>query len=98
MKKLKTIDIYAKEWFDKINGNSYFAGRITIDYGMATEKAFIMHFQYGSHYEQEARNILIENKIIPSDAIGLNGYCKENNIIFRSFSQTKCKKSELKQF
>jgi len=38
---MKTIDINAKEWFDKINGNSYFAGTITLDFGMKTEETFL---------------------------------------------------------
>ena len=41
----QTIDINAKEWFDKVNGNSYFCGTITINYGMKTEQTFLMPFQ-----------------------------------------------------
>ena len=36
----KTIDVNAKEWFDKINGNSYFCGTITLNYGMNNEETF----------------------------------------------------------
>jgi hypothetical protein len=35
---INTIDIQAKEWFDRINGNSYFSGQVTLDYGQETEK------------------------------------------------------------
>ena len=45
--KTKTIDIQAKEWFDKVNGNSYFAGTITLNYGTETEETFLLPFQYG---------------------------------------------------
>ena len=45
--KTKTIDIEAKEWFDKINGNSYFCGTITLNYLMDNQETFLMPFQYG---------------------------------------------------
>ena len=33
-RNIKTIDVNCKEWFDKLNGNSYFAGTISINYGL----------------------------------------------------------------
>lgn len=64
--KVKTIDIQAKEWFDKVNGNSYFAGLVTVNYGMEDAKEFIMPFQYGygRQYEQEAFKVLREANLI----------------------------------
>jgi hypothetical protein len=44
---MKTLDINAREWFDKINGNSYFSARIVIDYGTPTQKILFLPFQYG---------------------------------------------------
>ena len=38
LSQLKTIDINAKEWRDKINGNSYFSSDVTLNYGMENEK------------------------------------------------------------
>ena len=35
---IKTIDIQAKEWFDKVNGNSYFSAIATINYGLQDQK------------------------------------------------------------
>ncbi len=60
-----TIDIISKEWFDKVNGNSYFAGTITVDYKTETEETFLMPFQYGygSQHEQEAKIIAEAGKI-----------------------------------
>ena len=98
--KTKTIDINAKEWFDKINGNSYFAGTITLNYGMKTQETFLMPFQYGygSSYEQEAKNILTEfNKISSNWFQGLYTYCKDNNIILRSTIKRNSLKRELKE-
>lgn len=95
---IKTIDINAKEWFDKINGNSYFAGTITLDYGTETEETFLMPFQYGYgfSYEDEAKATLTQfNKISP-DYETLNAYCKRVGIILRSNIERRCKKRELK--
>jgi len=104
--KVKTIDINAKEWFDKINGNSYFAGTIAVNYGMKSERIFKMPFQYGygSQYEQEARNILANEGLIPFNDYGKNGkhpksayeLKEEMGIIYRACIQHKCKQRELK--
>ena len=44
---MKTIDINAREWFDKVNGNSYFSAQIVIDYDLPTYKKYFLPFQYG---------------------------------------------------
>ena len=96
--KTKTIDIQAKEWFDKVNGNSYFAGTITLNYGTETEEIFLMPFQYGygSQYEHESKSILtLFNKISP-DYENLNTYCKRVGIILRRNIERNCLKKELK--
>ncbi len=98
--KIKTIDVNAKEWFDKTYGNSYFAGTITLNYGMEDEETFLMPFQYGygSSYEQEAKAILTQfYKIDSTWSQPLSMYCRENNIIYRSSIIDKCKKKELKE-
>ena len=85
--KTKTIDLNAQEWFDHKNGNSYFAGTITLNYGTETEETFLIPFQYGygSQYEQEAKKLLIEfNKISPDYGLSLYSYCLENKIKFHS--------------
>jgi hypothetical protein len=97
---IKTIDINAKHWFDKKNGNSYFAGVVTLNYSMKSEQAFLMPFQYGygNSYEYEAKNLLTEfNKISPDYTQNLRRYCEDNNIILRRNFTEYCSKSELKQ-
>ena len=96
----KTIDINAKHWFDKRNGNSYFSGTITLNYAMKNEETFLMPFQYGygSSYEQEAKAILTQfYKISGTWSQPLSMYCRENNIIYRSSIIENCKKKELKE-
>ena len=91
----KSIVIKAKEWFDKVNGNSYFSGTIQVD-----NKVYLMPFQYGygTQYEQEAKNLLTEFNVISCDyGQNLRSYCLHNNIDYSAFITTKCKKRELKE-
>ena len=100
---MKTLDINAKEWFDKINGNSYFSCVITLDYGTSEAKEYKLPFQYGygDHYIDASNQYLIENKIIKGKRHN-NGsysplwqYCKDNKIVLRTNKQENCKKREL---
>lgn len=95
--KIKTIDINALEWFDKVNGNSYFAGTVTLNYGLKDERQIVMPFQYGygKQYEQEATGVLIRQNLIPADITSLWRYCQDNKIILRSQITDKCLKREL---
>lgn len=95
--KVKTIDIQAKEWFDKVNGNSYFSSIVTVNFGMKSEKQFNVPFEYGygEQYKQESLLCLVSNKLI--DTIS-SVKLREQGIILRSNIQTGCKKSEVKSF
>ena len=97
--KTKTIDVNACEWIDKVNGNSYFCGTVTLNYGMKGEETFLMPFQYGSSsYLQEAKATLTQfNKISSNWDLSLYSYCKENKIIFRCNLKQNCLQRELKQ-
>ena len=101
--KIKTIDINAKEWFDKVNGNSYFSGSITLNYGTKSEKQIVMPFQYGygEHYIDMAGQQLNKENIIKlvrhtnGSYTPLWQYCRDNRIILRTLKQNNCKKREL---
>ena len=98
--KIRTIDIDAKEWFDKTYGNSYFSGTVTVNFGMKTERTFKMPFQYGygDSYVYAGFDLLEKEKLIkrnhPSETWN---YCDENNIILRKHIQTGCLKREVIQ-
>jgi hypothetical protein len=47
LKQLKTIDIQAKEWTDKTNGNDYWSSEITLNFGKSNSKTYTMPFSYG---------------------------------------------------
>ena len=96
--KIKTIDVNAKEWFDVVNGNSYFSGDITLNYGTKTQKELAMPFQYGygNHYLDIACDMLDKAGYINNKSYtGLPRYCRENNIILRYQKQENCKKRDL---
>ncbi len=100
MDTIKTIDINARTWFDKVNGNSYFSAIVVVNYGMPTAKEFKLPFQYGygSQYEQEAKQALIDNSILPTACSSLWSYCQDNGIILRSHNQKGCLKREVVNF
>ena len=100
MDNLKTIDIQAYEWFDKVNGNCYFAAIVTLNFGMSDQTEFRLPYQYGywDHYIDMATQELIKRDFIkldhPHDALWI--YCKDHNIILRTSKQKNCKKRDLK--
>jgi hypothetical protein len=96
--KIKTIDLNALEWFDKINGNSYFAGTIIINYGLKTEKIYIMPFQYGygSQYEYAAFRILEKEGYFKNLNISHLWQVQNHGVILRSDIKKNCLKKELK--
>ncbi|MFW6311631.1 MAG: hypothetical protein ACOC1K_05285 [Nanoarchaeota archaeon] len=99
--KVKTIDVQAKEYFDKSGGNSYFSAQVTVNYGMKSEKVLYLPLQYGydNHYETMTMKKLIDEGIIKADTRKqLYRYCEENNIILRSNKETNCKKREVVSF
>lgn len=98
---IKTIDINARTWFDKVNGNSYFSAIVVVNYGTPEAKELKLPFQYGygSYYEQAAKEALIEAGLITSNGMpGLYSYCKNNNIILRRNNQQNCLKRDVLNF
>ena len=96
---LRTIDIETLVWFDKVNGNSYFAQTITLNFGMENQEEYKNPFQYGySSYDWEALDFLGKN-VFPEFAelktYDLYKFCDEKKIIIRSNVHKNCKKREL---
>jgi hypothetical protein len=95
--QVNTIDINAKEWFDKVNGNSYFAGSIILNFGQPDAITLNMPFQYGygDSYQYAAMTLLKEKGL--TDAKYMHDLRNEN-IIVRYNIQRGCKKRELMQY
>ena len=89
-----TIDIQAREWFDKINGNSYFDCTVTFDFGLPTQRQFLCPFQYGygSAYETAAMGVV---KTVFPDMPATFWELRDKNVIIRTNKQKNCLKREL---
>jgi len=96
--KIKTIDVNFMEWFDRVNGNSYCAGTVTLNYGTKQQKVLACPFEYGygDFYKQAAMNRLHEEGLVPSGRLALWRYCEEQRIILRTHIERGCRKRELK--
>ena len=92
--EIKTIDVCTKTWFDKVNGNSYFAQAITLNFGMQNAETFVNPFQYvyGS-YDFEAFRC-IEKNVVDFKFVSYAKF-QESGIILRQ-SVKECLKRELK--
>jgi hypothetical protein len=94
---INTIDINAKEWFDRINGNSYFAGSIVLNFGQDSQVQFTMPFEYGygDFYIQKAMQTLNDAGLIEAK---YTSELRDLGIILRTNMQRNCKKRELMQY
>ena len=97
IKNLKTIDINAYDWFDKINGNSYFSAIVTLNYGLKDCVTLKLPFQYGygEQYEHEAFKEIKSLFNLNKDYSCLWRFCEANKIILRTNKQQNCLKKEL---
>jgi len=97
---VQTVDVVAYEWFDKVNGNSYFAATVTVNYGLKSEKVIKVPYQYGysDAYRYEAIKQLIEQGlIIVADKEQPSHYIYSKLGITTTHRKIEnCKKSELK--
>jgi hypothetical protein len=96
--QIKTIDLQAKEWFDKLNGNSYFSAIITLNFGLDNEKTINVPFQYGygSQHEYVALHQLQCENLAPLKYSNLFTFCNDNNIELRRSKKENCTKKEVK--
>ena len=97
---IKTIDIQALEWLDKVNGNSYFSGIIIVNYGMKTAKTLKMDFKYGNgdQYIWEALSQLKKSGFILNECDSIGEFCDKNKVILRSDIKRGCLKRDVVSF
>ena len=101
LSQLKTIDINAKEWRDKINGNSYFSSDVILNYGMNSQETIKVPFQYGygDHYVyqslREIQKLFPKSKWCRENLLGKYQIQNEYKIIIRNSIKTNCLKKEL---
>ena len=101
MKYKHILEVHAKEWFDKVNGNSYFSARVTLD---DIEVARLPYqYGYGSQNESEAFNEL-KTLALPQLApitdkdYSLSAWCRDNDIKLITSKQEGCLKRDMQSW
>lgn len=96
---IKTLDITAKEWFDKAYGNSYHSVQVVVNYKMKNEFSFSipLTYGYGDHYEQSTWEALIKLKVFSSKGAYFDKR-RSNKITFNSSIETDHLKRDVKNF
>lgn len=90
---IKTINVLTLTWFDKVNGNTYFAQKITINRDRKSEKVLFNRFQYGySSFDNFALKYVMEALNLKTD---LRSYDNYKKIRFYNEVVRGCKKKEL---
>jgi len=101
LSQLKTIDINAKEWHDKIYGNSYFSSDVILNYGMNSQETIKVPFQYGygDHYLyqslREIQKLFPKSKWYRENLLSKYQIQDEYKIIIRNSIKNNCLKREL---
>ncbi len=90
----RSLFIEGREWFDKVNGNSYFSARIWVDGGQVAILTF--QYGYGDQYLYEAQKKLLELGYLPQEgkSAGLWTIAQEQGFDFYS-SKTGTKKADM---
>ena len=90
----RSLFVEGREWFDKVNGNSYFSARLWVDGGQVAILTF--QYGYGDQYLYEAQKKLLELGWLPQEGKNqaLSTIARELGIDFYA-SKSSAKKSEM---
>jgi hypothetical protein len=90
----RSLFIEGREWFDKVNGNSYFSARIWVDGGQVAILPF--QYGYGDQFIYEAQKKLLELGYLPQEGknAGLWTIAEEQGFDYYS-AKTSTKKAEM---
>ena len=93
-KEIRSMFIECREWFDKVNGNSYFSARIWINGGQVAILPF--SYGYGDFYIYEAQKKLLELGYLPQENKNNNLFTISQQMGFDFYSsKTSTKKNEM---
>jgi len=99
------VYVHGLLWFDKVNGNTYHAGSVTLffDNGKKLVLAIPYQYGYGSQYEQSAAEEMDKAGFLPDlkkypsgGSESLWTYFERNNVGYRSTSNHVSTKKEIK--
>jgi len=92
--EMHSLFVECREWFDKINGNSYFSARIWINGGQVAILPF--QYGYGDQFIYEAQRKLIELGYIPKEKENESLYSIGRTLGFDFYSsKASTKKNEM---
>lgn len=93
-KEIRSMFVEGREWFDKVNGNSYFSARIWINGGQVAILPF--QYGYGEQFLYEAHRKLIELGYLPKENENQSLYSIGKTLGFDFYSaKTTTNKSEM---
>lgn len=98
MKKIKSLTVIGRRWFDSVNGNTYHSAEVYVNNEFY--KNIDCKYGYGDMYIQSAYELLINDNILKDVKKYENGsnevfwcYCDKKNItLINSVSDVKRKK------
>ena len=102
--KGKTVEIYGREWFDKVNGNSYHAAYVTIYSPKNEKEAHLVQgftYGYGDSYIQSGIALLVKYGYLKETESKRAKYApyfqllRDNNVILLTSKQENCLKKQL---
>lgn len=96
MKYNHILEVNAREWFDKINGNSYFAANMYLDDELIATMPF--QYGYGSHYLDITMDELKKLGKFDINGGALWSFCDNNHIKLISHKQENCLKRDVVAF
>lgn len=92
--EMRSVFVECREWFDKVNGNSYFSARIWINGGQVAILPF--QYGYGDQFIYEAQRKLIDLGYISKENENQSLYSIGKTLGFDFYSaKTTTKKSEM---
>ena len=94
----RSLFVEGREWFDKVNGNSYFSARIWVDGGQVAILTF--QYGYGDQYLYEAQKKLLELGYLPQEGKnrGLWSIAEESGFDFYSAKSQVNKRDMFKHY
>lgn len=92
------VRVLVKEWFDKVNGNSYFSARVWVEDGLVV----VLPLQYGyeEHGVYTAMQALAHHPEFPDMRNGESywRYCQDNQMKLDYQKESGCLKRDVKSF
>lgn len=96
IKKGDLVEIHGREWYDKVNGNSYHCVYISVNYKLEITVPFT--YGYGDSYIHSATEALTEAGYIPKQDYLIDRYLREKGVHCVCHIQRNCFKRQLAKF